>query len=69
MALLKFSENLFLGSKELQRLKEFLDDDGWRQHFLFNSSSFGLVKKDNIFTNFQIQLGTNPNTIKNLEIR
>ena len=45
MSKLKFSENLFLNQVELQRFKQFLDDDGFRKILLSNSLKFGLVNK------------------------
>lgn len=48
MSKLKISENLFLEVAELNRLVKFLDDDGFKRHFLINTDSFGLVKQFNI---------------------
>lgn len=45
MSFLKISQDLFLETAELKRLKEFLDDGGWRQNLLQNSLQFGLIKE------------------------
>lgn len=45
MSKIRFSPNLFLEKLELDRLKKFIDDDGFRKFLLDNSLSFGLVKK------------------------
>jgi hypothetical protein len=41
---LKISEDLFLEKQELNRLKQFLETEGFKQEFLFNTKSFGIVK-------------------------
>lgn len=71
MGKLKFSENLFLGKAELERLKQFLDDDGFRKYILDNSSvEFGLIdnyrrdSNQSEFPNARVELGTNTGTIK-----
>lgn len=45
MSHLKFSTDLFLEKQELNRLKLFLDDKGFRQFLLANSLKFGLIDK------------------------
>ena len=56
MSKIKFSENLFLEKQELNRFKEFIDDNGFRKFLLSGSSSFGFVKKENeSFSNGLIQ--------------
>lgn len=56
MSKIKFSPELFLETAELNRLKRFLDDDGFRNLFLQITDSFGLIKKANsAFTNGLIQ--------------
>lgn len=58
MAFHKFSENLFLAKQELNRLRKFLDDDGFRKLFLQNSIEFGLVKNNKVtFINGKISVG------------
>ena len=44
MSNLKITEDLFLEKQELNRLKRFLETDGFKQEFLLNTSSFGIVK-------------------------
>lgn len=44
MSKVKFSNDLFLGKVELDRFKEFLDDEGFRKFLLENSIKFGLTK-------------------------
>lgn len=67
MSYLKINPDLFLGSQELNRFKEFLDDRGFRRLLLQDSLSFGIVNnsKDGNFSNFRIEQGTNLGTIKN----
>lgn len=43
----KFSHDLFLEKEELDRLKKFLRDDGFKSDLLANSDSFGLIRKEN----------------------
>jgi len=66
MSYIKFSPNLFLGTQELTRFKEFLDDTGWRKGLLEDSVAYGFVDNtiDGNFTNFLIEQGTNVGTIK-----
>jgi len=63
---LKYATELFLGKYELQRLKESLDDNGFREFLLDDSLSFGLIKntKDNTFSNGLVEVGSNVGTIK-----
>ncbi len=53
MSKLKYGTELFLGKIELDRMKKFFDDDGFRMNLLDNSSLFGLIKNkiDNTFNN------------------
>ena len=53
---LKHTTNLFLGVAELNRMQQFLDDDGYRTILLKNSASFGIVKyeADPTFNNFKV---------------
>lgn len=44
MSRLKFSSNLFLEVNELQRFKEFLEDDGWKRAMKAITKNFGIVK-------------------------
>ena len=55
---LKYATELFLGKYELQRLKESLDDNGFREFLLDDSLSFGLIKntKDNTFSNGLVEV-------------
>lgn len=41
---LKFPSGLFLEKAELERFKQFLDDNGFRKWLLANSTKFGLIK-------------------------
>jgi hypothetical protein len=60
MAKVKISSNLFLEVAELNRLKSFLDDNGFREMFLNNSARYGLFnnRSDNVFTNGLITNGS-----------
>lgn len=53
---LKHKSNLFLGVAELNRMDQFLDEDGYRAIMLKNSGSFGVVKyeSDSLFANFKV---------------
>lgn len=65
--LFNVSPDLFIGSQELNRLIQFLDDDGFRKLLLQNSLSFGIVygaAADGAWDNFRVQLGTNVGTVK-----
>lgn len=44
MSRLKFSSNLFLEVNELQRFKEFLEDDGWKRAMKAITKNFGIVE-------------------------
>lgn len=56
MSHLKISPNSFLEQQELNRLKKFIDTDGFRSALLQNSTKFGLVRKENeIFSNGLVQ--------------
>lgn len=48
MAKLKISEDLFLEKQELNRLVKFLEFDGYKQEFLLNTTTFGIVKGYNL---------------------
>lgn len=69
MSYLKINPDLFIGSEELNRFKEFLDDRGFRKLFLQDSLSFGIVNnsKAGNFSNFRVEQGTNAGTIKNAD--
>lgn len=66
MSRIKYSNNLFLGRFELQRTKEFFDDDGFRKFILNNAIEFGLINNstDGNFTNGKVSKDINDNTIK-----
>lgn len=66
MANLKISSNLFIGSKELQKIKEFVDDEGFRKLLLQNTMSYGLLNNvsDGAWVNGRVEQGTNVGTIK-----
>lgn len=70
MSYIKISPDLFIGSKELNRLLKSLDEDGFRKLFLSNSIGFGLFNNsvDGDFDNALVQQGTNTGTIKHGEI-
>src|SRR3954471_2607950 len=53
MSYLKFSTGLFLEKLELQRMKKFLDDEGFRYFLLANSLRFGLIKRQHFYTDIQ----------------
>jgi hypothetical protein len=56
MSYLRLSSDLFLELAELQKFKEFLDDDGFRAFLLDNAASFGFIRYPNApFTNGWIQ--------------
>lgn len=62
---LKLSDNLFLGKQELNHLKLALDDYGFRKFFGLSVTNYGVVQNAiGSFTNFQTQIGTNPNSLK-----
>jgi hypothetical protein len=59
MSELRISPNLFLEQQELNRLKKFLDNDGFRKFTISNSNTFGLIRNDNSpFTNGLVQEDT-----------
>jgi len=68
---LKYAQDLFLGKIELTRLKESLDDNGFRAFLKDNSLKFGLVKNtlDDNWSNGLTEQGTNVGTIKHSEIK
>lgn len=70
MSRIKYSNNLFLGRFELQRMKEFIDDDGFRKFILNNAIEFGLINNSiaGLFTNGLIEKDINDNTIKHAAI-
>ena len=45
MSYLKLSSDLFLEKAELNRFKQFLDDDGFRKFMVNSSVRYGLVKR------------------------
>jgi hypothetical protein len=66
MGYLKFSPNLFLGKQELQKFKEFLDDQGFRRLFLQSVAAFGVVANPNggNASNFLVTGGSSVGTVK-----
>lgn len=60
MSRVKFSTGLFLERAELNRFNKFIQDDGFINYFLNNSTKFGLVKNasDGTFTNGLVSEGT-----------
>jgi hypothetical protein len=66
----KFSSHVFLGKAELNRLKRFLDTDGFRKILLSNTVRFGIIynKVDSAqaasFDDLRVEQGTNSGTIK-----
>ncbi len=64
---ININPDLFLGTQEINRLIQSLDDDGFRKLFLKNSIQFGLFDNSigGEFDNGQISQGTNIGTIKN----
>lgn len=62
--------DLFLGSHELNRLVQSLDEKGFRRLLLQNTLSFGIVHKDiedGVWSNFRVEQGTNAGTIKHAQ--
>lgn len=57
MAKMKFVPDLFLEAVEMNRFKQFLDDDGFRKNLLDDTVSFGLVKhgRDVNFLNGKVE--------------
>ena len=56
MSNLKISPNLFLEQAELNRLKKFIDEDGFREFLIQNSNEYGLIRKNNeVFLNGLVQ--------------
>ena len=70
MAYLKTTEDLFLGKLEVDRIRKFLGERGWKNLLLSNSVKFGVIqnKIDNTFEDSKIIPGTSTATIKNNEI-
>lgn len=71
MANIKLSSNQFIGTKELQKMKEFLDDEGFRKLLLEDAITFGITKNSADgadWTNGLVQQGTNVGTIKHAEL-
>lgn len=62
----KLNPDLFLGSQELNRLVQSLDEKGFRKLFLQDAKSFGVVdiSSNGEFDNFRVEQGTNSGTIK-----
>lgn len=59
MSELKISPNQFLEQQELNRLKKFVDTDGFRNFMLLNANTYGLIRKNNeLFSNGLIQEDT-----------
>lgn len=48
MSVIKFSENLFLEVAEFKRFQKFMENDGFKRHFLLNTDNFGLIRQANI---------------------
>jgi hypothetical protein len=48
MSNIKFSENLFLEVAEFNRFQRFMENDGFKRHFLLNTDNFGLIRQANI---------------------
>ena len=75
MSYLKFAQDLFLEKQELDRLKRFVDDDGFRNFLLMNTIKFGVINNeiaDDDFSYSKVTAGsqTVPNpTIKVSEVR
>lgn len=68
MSNVKISSNQYLGSLELNRIVQFLSDDGFKKTFLENSSTFGVFQKDgSAFENFLVTQGANIGTIKHTD--
>ena len=70
MAFIKTPANLFLGKIELNRLKDFLDKDGFRKLFLNNSLKFGLFQTsfDTDFQNGLVENGGSAGTINHKDL-
>lgn len=48
MSTIKFSENLFLEVAEFNRFQKFMEEDGFKRHFLLNTDNFGLIRQANL---------------------
>ena len=64
MAKLKLSENLFLEVAELNRFRQFIEDDGWKRVIKSIIKSFGIVQ-DEQNTYFKVTKQDNGNIIIN----
>jgi len=66
MALLKYSNQLFLDKQELERQWQFIVDKGFKRTMLHNTYEFGVVRTvgDASFQSFRVESGTNVSTIK-----
>ena len=64
MSNLKFSPDLFLEVAELNRLKRFLDADGFRANLIQNTISYGLIRKEDdlSFANGRVERGADAST-------
>lgn len=65
MSIINYSEGLFLGKVEQERLSKFMQDEGFQRKFLQQSLGFGLVGgiPGETYTNAKVSVGTNPGTI------
>ncbi len=59
MSEIKYSPDLFMGTHELNRMKKFFDDDGFRLFLLKSSKSFGIVRAPNDpnFASYKVTAG------------
>lgn len=73
MSKLKFNPDLFLEVVELEKFREFLDDEGFRKNIVEGSSNFGLIRNqilDLNFTNAQVSLDSiSERTVKMNNVR
>jgi len=49
MSILKFAPDLFLEQQELNRLRKFLDDEGFRINLIDNTQKWGLIDKQSFY--------------------
>lgn len=69
MSRLKFSSNLFLEVNELQRFKDFLEDDGWKRALKAITKNFGIVENaSNSYFKVTQRAGSNSTVVVNAGI-
>ena len=66
MSKLKNSNQMFLGSQELDRQSKFIVDEGFKRNLLQNTAKFGVIRQANdpSFNAFRVESGANSSTIR-----